>query len=107
MLADLFKVVGLYLGILILLAGLVKLVLSFSNRHISFVATIKRLIIAALLGNFLSFAIYKTFVTPATYGWGDLPKSYFIVQGIIVFLPVVCVTLVLIWTLKKQLRGAK
>src|SRR5688572_12798325 len=106
MLADLFKVVVLYLVILILLVGLVKLVLSFSNRHISFAGTIKYLIVAALLGNFLSFGIYKTFVIPGTYSWGDMPKSYLIVQEIIVFLPIVCVTLVLILTLRKQLRGA-
>ena len=107
MLADLFKIIGLYLGVLILLVGLVKLILSFRNRYISFVITIKRLIIAALVGNLLSFIIYKIFMPPGTYWWGDLPNNYIIVQGIIAFLPIICVTLALIWTLKKQFREAE
>lgn len=105
MLADLLKVIGLYLGFLVALVAILKLVFSFSKRHLSFIFTIKPLIIAALLANLFSILLFKTFLTSGFY-WGDIPDDYFILRTTIVVFPIICVALVLGWTLKKQLRRA-
>ena len=105
MFADLLKVFGLYFGFLIALVGIVKLVFSLCNRYISFVTTIKPLIITALLANVFSFLLFKTTSKPGFY-WGEIPADQYILLMTIIFFPIVCITVVLLWTLKKQLRGA-
>jgi hypothetical protein len=73
MLIDFFEILGLYLLIVIALAGVVKIVFSFSKRHLQFAVTLKHLAVAAAVSNIVSYLVYKTFVTSG-FWWGDLPK---------------------------------
>jgi hypothetical protein len=105
MVVDFFKALGFYIGFSIALVVIVKLVFSLWKKHISFMATIKPIILTASIATLLAFVLFEKFAIQGLY-IGDLPKSYIVVQGLIVFLPITCVIFNLIWTVTKQLRRA-
>lgn len=104
--AELFKIIAIYLLTLVTLSGLAKLALSFWHKPISFIYTLKRLIIAALVGNLISFIIFETTKTPGYY-WGEMPIKQYIILGVVLLTPVFCILISLIFVLKKQLMLAK
>ena len=101
---ELYKIIGLYLLILIVLVGISILALSIRRKRISFAITLKWLILTAVVSNLISAIIYKIFVKPGIY-WGDLPVKYYLVPVITALFPIICVIVTLVWTVKKQLAS--
>lgn len=94
-----FKVTGVYLALILFLAGLMKL--SFRNRNISFWATIKSLIIAAIIGILISCIIFKIYYKPGIY-WISGPDNQHMIMCIVGLLPLVFIAAALVMTIKKK-----
>ncbi|WP_379125596.1 hypothetical protein [Paradesertivirga mongoliensis] len=105
MTAEFFKIIAIYLLTLVTLSGLTKFALSFWKKHISFGYTLKRLVVAALAGNVLSFILFEA-TKESGYYWGEIPTKLYIIQALVLFLPIVFILIALMVSIKKQLFNA-
>lgn len=71
------------------------------NKKLLVRKTLQRLIIAAVLGNILSFIVYKIF-HKVDYFWGEIPLGYKLLYASPVILPAISVILTLLYSLKKD-----
>lgn len=99
---NILIIAGVYLMVIAFSTGILK----FFKRQISFLKTAGHALIAALVTNVISYFLWPVLISPG-YFWGEIPASTLIFGVIIVSLPVIVISLTMLWSAKRQLNTEK